>query len=501
MNYIQQLYVDSVDGEKLTETAIVAMLEQLDPHSVYISKEELREAEEPLQGSFEGVGIQFQILRDTILVVDPIQGGPSEKLGIQSGDKIVEIDGEPVAGVGINNTGVMKRLRGSKGTQVRVGIKRSSAKDLIYYKIIRDKIPIYSVDAAYMVTPEIGYIKVSRFARTTMQELKSGIEKMKKAGMKDLVLDLQGNGGGYLNTAVEMSDEFLNGDKLIVYTQGRAFPKEEFHASPSTPGSFEKGRLILLIDESSASASEIVSGAIQDWDRGLIIGRRSFGKGLVQRAVPLPDGSAVRLTVQKYYTPSGRCIQKPYEDGVDAYLKDREIRYKHGEFFSMDSIKLADSLRFFTNLKKRTVYGGGGILPDIFVPLDTSESSDYFSGLLRTGVTNDWALDYVNANRAKLQATYPDIKSFQNNFKLKEEDITAIIKLAEERKVPYNEKEFKISEHAIKARLKALVARSLFDNEAFFVMINDLNPALKKAIDVLQSGTFDKMNLSYKDFK
>jgi carboxyl-terminal processing protease len=498
---IEHMYVDSVDSPKLVEKAIVAMLEELDPHSVYISKEELREAEEPLQGSFDGIGVQFNILHDTITVIEPIQGGPSEKLGVQAGDQIIKIGDEVVAGVSIKNNDVFKRLRGPKGTQVSISVRRKGTDDLIVYNITRDKIPIYSLDASYIVSPGIGYIKVSRFAKTTMTELKQAIAELKEQGMKDLILDLEGNGGGLLNTAIEMSDEFLSGDKLIVFTQGRAFAREPFNANPNVKGSFEKGRLVILTDESSASASEIVSGAIQDWDRGLIIGRRSFGKGLVQRPIPLPDGSIVRLTVQKYYTPSGRCIQKPYEDGLDDYFADREERYKHGEFFSLDSIKLADSLRYYTNIQKRVVYGGGGILPDIFVPLDTSESSKYFTDLLRIGVTSDWPLEYVNKNRKDLLTKYPTFDSFVSGFVVTDEFMKEIIAKAEELKVPYDEKGYKTSEHAIKTRIKALVARNLYDGEAFFVVINELNPALKKAVQVLNDGTFDKAKLAHKDFK
>ncbi len=501
LNYIEHMYVDTVNSERLTEIAITHLLEELDPHSMYLSKEELREANEPLQGSFDGIGIQFNILKDTILVVEPIQGGPSEKLGIKAGDKIVTIDGETVAGVGIKNSDVFKKLRGVKGTKVNVGIQRQGSKEWLSYDIIRDKIPIYSIDASYMASPTIGYIKISRFARTTMEELRKAIIELKSEGMKDLVLDLQGNGGGLLNAAVEMCDEFISGDRLLVYTEGRAFPREDFKANPRIAGTFEKGRLVVLIDESSASASEIVSGAIQDWDRGLIVGRRSFGKGLVQRPVPLPDGSAVRLTVQKYYTPSGRCIQKPYDAGYEAYRHDREDRWKNGEFFSLDSLHFADSLKYLTKIKQRTVYGGGGIIPDVFVPLDTSESSVYFSEMLRTGVNNEWVLTYVNSNRNQLLMDYPNIKTFIANYEVPESGIQEMIQMLEKKEVKFNEKEYKTSEHAIKLRTKALVARNLYDNEAFYEIINDLNPALKKALELLKDGSFEKMKLAYSDFK
>jgi carboxyl-terminal processing protease len=490
-----------VNAEKLTEKAIVALLEELDPHSVYLSKEELQEANEPLNGSFDGIGIQFNIFHDTILVVEPIQGGPSEKLGIRPGDKIVKIEGENVAGIGIKNNDVLKKLRGPKGTKVAVGIERPGAKEITTYSITRDKIPIYSLDAAYTVRPGIGYIKISRFAKTTMDELKNAIMELKNEGMKDLILDLQGNGGGFLNTAVEMCDEFLAGDKLLVYTEGTHFRREDHKANAQVQGSFEKGRLIVLIDESSASASEILSGAIQDWDRGLIVGRRSFGKGLVQRPVSLPDGSAVRLTVQKYYTPSGRCIQKPYEDGLETYLSDKEKRFKNGEYFSLENLDLPDSLKYYTNTKKRTVYGGGGILPDVFVPLDTTDNSAYFSELLRTGVNNDWVLSYVNVNRENLLKQFPNVQSFMSSYQVPASGPKEMIKMLEDKKVPYNDVEYKRSERSILIRTKALIARNLYDNESFFIVINELNPALLQAVELLQDGRFEKMNLAYKEFK
>jgi carboxyl-terminal processing protease len=501
LNYIDLMYVDTVQAAALTEKAIIHMLEELDPHSVYLSKEEVQSANEPLQGSFDGIGVQFQILHDTILVVEPIQGGPSEKLGIRGGDKIVKIDGENVAGIGIKNSDVMKKLKGPKGTKVTVGIERNREADLYYYTIVRDKIPIYSSDASYMVAPGIGYVKISRFAQTTAEEMRKAITELRAEGMKDLVIDLQDNGGGLLDIAVEMCDEFISGDRLLVYTEGRSFPRDERRANPEKKGIFEKGRLIILIDESSASASEILSGAVQDWDRGLIIGRRSFGKGLVQRPVRLPDGSMVRLTVQKYFTPSGRCIQKSYDDGLAEYEKDKEKRFKNGELFSLDSLNLPDSLKYYTNLKKRTVYGGGGILPDIFVPLDTSENSNYFSEMLRTGVNNDWVMNYTNAQRAALLEKYPDIKSFTAKYELPDNAMTEMIDMLTKKEVPFNEAQYKTSEHAMRLRTKALIARNLYDNEAFYVIINDLNPALKKAVQVLQDGTFEKMKLAYSDFK
>lgn len=500
MNYIEYMYVDSVNGKDLTEKAIVAMLQELDPHSTYISAEELREANEPLEGSFDGVGVQFNILHDTIMVVEPIPGGPSEKLGIRAGDKIVSVDGENVAGVGIKNNDVFKRLRGPRGTKVKVGIFRKGA-GVTYYEIIRDKIPIYSIDAAYMVNESVGYIKVSRFAKTTPEELKKALTKLKEKGMKDLVLDLQDNGGGMMSAAIDMADEFLNKDKLVVFTQGRAFPKEPYTANPRSKGLFEEGRLVVLIDESSASASEIVSGAIQDWDRGVIVGRRSFGKGLVQRPIPLPDGSQVRLTVQKYYTPSGRCIQKPYEKGLEDYERDYERRLKNGEFFHVDSIKFSTKDEFKTRLTGRTVFGGGGIMPDVFVPLDTTENSRFFGNILRVGITNDWTMEYVDKNRQALLQKYPTSKEFIKGFQFTEAEIAEFLKAVEAKEVKFDEKGWNTSKHSIITRMRALVGRSLYENETFYEVINDLNPTLVRAVEILQNGEFEKVNLAFDEYK
>jgi len=492
--YIENMYVDTVNSEKLVETAIIKMLEEMDPHSTYIPKEEMSEVNEPLNGNFEGIGVQFNILKDTIFIVSPISGGPSEKLGIMAGDKIIEIDGVTVAGTGITNDDVMKKLKGPKGTHVKVGIQRKGLKELIEFDIERDKIPIYSVDASYLVEPGIGYIKVNRFAKTTLEELRTALTDLNKQGMQSLILDLQGNGGGLLNASIEMADEFLSGNKLIVYTEGRAFPKDETLASKD--GLFEKGKLVVLIDEGSASASEIVSGAIQDWDRGIIVGRRSFGKGLVQRPVTLPDGSMVRLTVQKYFTPTGRCIQKPYDEGSEAYHKERYERFEKGELFNLDSLHLPDSLKYFTKYKKRVVYGGGGILPDIFVPVDTSYSSEYFSNLIRKGVINSWALTYVDKNRPQLQKQFSTIKSFISGFKMSASMHSELLSQAEKEEIVFNEEEYQRSKYAIELRIKALIGRNLFENGDFYRIINDMNPAFKKGLEILKDGTFDRMKIA-----
>ena len=498
MRYVNQLYVDSVDVETLTEQAIVNMLEDLDPHSVYFSADELKEADEPLNGNFEGIGVQFNIFKDTIMVVSPISGGPSEKLGIRAGDRIVEVDGENAAGIGITNRDVMKLLKGPKGTIVQVGIRRDGVQELLVFDIVRDKIPIYSLDAAHMVDDKVGYIKVSRFAKTTMDEFRQAILDLQGKGMRDLILDLQGNGGGMLRTAISMSDEFLSGNKLIVYTEGRAFERENTYAQAE--GLFEKGRLVVLIDEASASASEIVSGAVQDWDRGMILGRRSFGKGLVQRPLRLPDGSAVRLTVQKYYTPSGRCIQKPYDEGVEAYRKEKFERYERGEFMTLDSLDLPDSLMYKTRLLKREVYGGGGILPDLFVPLDTTYNSETFSRILRKGLCSRYALEQVDANREAWDRRHNDEDDFVANMQFTPDELEAFKTFVVAEGVDIDEDEWVKSRPAIEWRLKAFFGRNVYESRTFYRVIGGLNEALQEAIRVLNDGTFNAAKLAHRTF-
>lgn len=498
MRYVDQLYVDSVSVQDLTELAIVKMLEDLDPHSVYFSAEELKEADEPLNGNFEGIGVQFNIFKDTIMVVSPISGGPSERLGIRSGDRIVEVDGENAAGIGITNRDVMKLLKGPKGTVVQVGIKREGESELLEFDIVRDKIPIYSIDAVHMEDNKIGYIKVSRFAKTTMDEFREAILTLQDQGMKDLILDLQGNGGGMLRTAIDMSDELLSGDKLLVYTEGRAFEREDTFAEYK--GLFEKGRLVVLIDEASASASEIVSGAVQDWDRGLVMGRRSFGKGLVQRPMRLPDGSAVRLTVQKYYTPSGRCIQKPYDDGVEAYRKEKFERYERGELLSLDSLDLPDSLMYKTRIQEREVYGGGGILPDIFVPLDTTFNSATFSRILRKGLCSRYALEQVDANRALWEARHADEDDFVARMAFSDEEMANFKAFVEKEGVEIDEAEWARSLPAIELRLKAFYGRNIYESKTFYRVIGGLNEALLEAVRVLNDGTFNAAPLAHRTF-
>lgn len=492
LQMINFAYVDSVNDEQLTEEAIRALLKTLDPHSVYIPAKELREMNEPLVGNFEGVGIQFNIMEDTILVTQTIPGGPSEKLGIRAGDRIVKIDTAVVAGVKITNADVMKKLRGTKGTKVTVMINRRGEPELLEYVITRDKIPLFSMDASYMVSPETGYIKISRFADSTVDEFKEALARLKKEGMQSLILDLSGNGGGYLNRAVELADEFLDDKKMVVYTEGRTSPRQEYKSS--SVGGFEKGKLVILIDEASASASEIVSGAVQDWDRGLIIGRRSFAKGLVQKPFPLPDGSAVRLTVARYYTPSGRCIQKPYEKG-DEYESDFTIRANRGELYHADSIKFIDSLRFET-AAKRSVYGGGGIMPDVFVPLDTSYFSKYLSDLQRKNVIFEFALNYTDRNRKSLVADYPDVTTFRSKFKVDQKFIDEFIAFADGKGVAFDSAGYNTSKDRIHILLRANVARDLWNTAAFWQVFNEANPFVVKALASLRDDTFEKMKIA-----
>ncbi|HMT29554.1 MAG TPA: S41 family peptidase [Bacteroidia bacterium] len=495
LQIINYAYVDTANEDKLAEDAITAMLKDLDPHSVYIPASELKDMNEPLVGKFEGVGIQFNIFEDTIMVTQTIPGGPSEKIGIQAGDRIVKIDNQNVANIKITNPDVMKKLRGDKGTKVLVGIYRRGEKELIDFEITRDKIPLFSVDASYMATPETGYIKISRFADTTVEEFKAALAKLKDQGMKSLILDLSDNGGGYLNRAIELADEFLSDNKRIVYTEGRSSPKQEYFSS--SVGGFEKGKLIVLIDESSASASEIVTGAIQDWDRGLVIGRRSFAKGLVQKPFPLPDGSAVRLTIARYYTPSGRCIQKSYEEGDEAYEMDLNNRFKHGELYHADSIKVVDSLKYYTQAK-RIVYGGGGIMPDIFVPLDTTMNSKYHTDLIRKSVMYDFSLNYTDINRASLLKQYPDAATFRKNFVMTENLMNDLIAYGEKKGVPKDSAGLVTSGALIKIQAKALIARDLWNTDAYWQVINDINPFYTKALESIKNDTFDKYKIAEK---
>jgi carboxyl-terminal processing protease len=495
LQYINYAYVDTTDENKLVEDAIVNVLKELDPHSVYIPSEELKKMNEPLVGNFEGIGIQFNILKDTLIVVSPIAGGPSEKVGIIAGDKIITVNGIGIAGIGLKNSDVQDKLRGKKGTKVNVGIQRRMNKELLDFTITRDEIPIFSVDASYMATPEIGYIKINRFAKNTDEEFKEGLKKLQAQKMKHLIIDLSGNGGGYLKTAIQLADEVLDDKKLIVFTEGSKSPKQEYYTS--TTGGFEKGKLVILIDEGSASASEIVTGAVQDYDRGLVIGRRSFGKGLVQKPFSLTDGSAVRLTVARYFTPSGRCIQRSYEDGKDEYYNELARRYENGELMNEDSISFPDSLKYQTINSKRTVYGGGGIMPDIFIPIDTSMYSDFFGKVNRKGLFNEFTLLYMDNNRTRLEEKFKSVEDFSSNFNTEEELFNDFIVYAEKNEVEPKEDQVNTSKTLILTRLKGLVARNLWGTSAYYQIANNLNNSYLKAIEEINSDSFKKEKLVY----
>ena len=417
--YIDRFYVEEIDRDKIMDKGIESMLHELDPHSVYIPAKDVKKSTEALYGNFEGSGIAFQIMKDTINIVEVTKGGPSETVGILAGDKIIRIDDKPAVGDSITNSWVFKKLRGKKGTHVKIEVIRNN-KNVIEFDVVRDKIPIKSVDTYFMINKNTGYIALIRFSATSADEVRTAINELKEQGMENLIFDLRGNGGGFMNAAVDICDEFLPKDKLIVYTEGLNQSNE--YMKSTEKGSFESGRLVILIDENSASSSEIVSGAIQDHDRGIIIGRRSFGKGLVQRMFPLNDGGQLRITTSRYHTPSGRCIQKPYNDGLDAYYNDIMNRYNNKELINPDSIRVPDSLKYFTT-KKRVVYGGGGIMPDIFVPIDTTRASDYYIEIRGKGLINSFTLEYVNKNRDELLKKYPTFEEFDNNYHhLKVED-------------------------------------------------------------------------------
>ncbi len=491
LDIISSRYVDKLSDDRLITDAILGILKDLDPHSVYIPAKDLKDVNEPLRGDFEGIGIQFNILNDTIMVISPISGGPSEKVGIQAGDKIVYADEELVAGVGITNEGVIKRLRGDKGTEVKIKVKRQDVKDLLEFTITRDKIPIFSMDASYMATPEIGYIKLNRFAATTVNEFKKALKDLQNDGMHSLILDIRGNGGGYLNEAIDLADEFLSTDKLIVYTEGKSSTRRE--ALSTNKGGFEHGKLVVLTDEGSASASEIVSGALQDWDRAVIIGRRTFGKGLVQRDFSLPDQSVIRLTIARYYTPTGRSIQKPYDKGIEAYQKEIIDRFESGEVIHPDSISFPDSLKYYTP-NNRVVYGGGGIMPDIYVPLDTQYNSTYYTRLLQKGILIEFALQYVEDHRKELKIRYTTVEDFINNFdeEVAFKDLQAY---AYSKGMDINSTEATRSAPMIALQTKALIARDMWNTSAYFQIINQKNNAFNKAVEVINQDDFKSMNI------
>ena len=500
---ISNLYVDKVDEDKLVETAIVSMLEELDPHSTYSDPEEVKRLNEPLQGNFDGIGIQFNMATDTLFVIQPVSGGPSEKVGILAGDRIIEVNDTVIAGVKMNTDEVMRRLRGPKGSTVTVKVLRAGVKELLPFTIKRDKIPVYSLDASYMVEGKIGYIRVNRFAATTGQEFTDALHKLQKQGMKDLILDLQGNGGGYLNAAIILCDQILGKKELIVYTEGRRNPRSEFEAKGD--GDFQKGRLVVLVDEFSASASEIVTGAIQDWDRGVVVGRRTFGKGLVQRPIDLPDGSMIRLTIARYYTPSGRCIQKPYdktanpdgtlsgENNLEKYNQELIDRFNHGELMHADSIHFPDSLKYQTKKLARTVYGGGGIMPDFFVPIDTTQYTDYHRNIVAKGVVIKTTMKFIESHRKELQSKYKKFETFNDKFEISDEILANMQTLAEQEKIKFDEKQYQKSLPLIKTQLKALIARDLWDMNEYFQIMNTTDSSVLQALKVLNEGAYEKV--------
>ena len=500
---IMRLYVDTVNSNQLAESAIISMLEKLDPHSAYMTPEEVKEANEPLQGNFDGIGIQFNMLTDTLYVMQVIPGGPSEKVGILAGDKIIFVDDTLIAGVKMRNLDVMSRLKGPKGTVVNVKILRNGYPELLNFKIVRDKIPVYSITSVYMVDKKTGYIKLDRFAQTTTEEFKDALDTLKTQGMENLILDLQDNGGGYLEAAVELSNEFLDPGSLIVYTEGVNQRRRDYNSINN--GSFRKGRLVILVGTASASASEIVSGAVQDWDRGVLVGRRTFGKGLVQMPIPLPDGSMIRLTTARYYTPTGRSIQKPYTKGdLDSYNREVIDRYNRGEMLSADSVHFPDSLKYNTLIKKRIVYGGGGIMPDFYVPVDTTENfyvarvTSLFMDVNNRGIISKYVQNLMDANRKQYTAQYPDFDSFKKNFTVTDnmlndmlniykKDMTEELKTESYQLTEDQLKDLEKSKWLFLYYIKMFIAREIFSENELYKLANPLSASYKKAVEIISN--------------
>jgi carboxyl-terminal processing protease len=484
-NWIENHYVDSLDLDKISDITIRELLKNLDPHSVYFTKEEVAEMNEPLQGNFDGIGVSFNIYKDTILVISSMPGGPSEQLGIQAGDRIIFIENENVAGIGITKKIVQTKLRGKKGSKVTIQILRRDSSKLLSFTITRDKIPIESVDASYQVDKNTGYVRLSRFSATTTSELNTIFKKFKASGIENIILDLSGNGGGFLDIAVSLADQFLEEGRKIVYTQGlHSAIKEEI---ATKEGLFEKGKLVIIIDEYSASASEIVTGAIQDWDRGVIIGRRSYGKGLVQRQFTFPDGSMVRLTISRYYTPSGRLIQKSYSNGVKAYSGELNERVKNGEVFGRDQKEIFDSTKYFTLLKNRVVFGGGGIAPDVYVPLDTTIFTDLYRNIQAKGLINSFVLEYIDKNRASLKSKFETFDQFKSGFVIDNKLLESFVLFAADNKVTIDAGELKKIKVLVETVIKANIAMDLWSSGEFYEIYNTIDPDFIKAKEVIKN--------------
>jgi carboxyl-terminal processing protease len=496
LGLIDSYYVDSTNLGTLAEKAIIEILKNLDPHSTYISAKDVKDMNEPLNGNFEGIGIQFNLLHDTIIIIEPLAGGPSEKVGLNSGDRILTIDKEKVTGIGISTSGVRSRLMGAKGTKVDITVLRRGEKDLLDFTIIRDKIPIYSLDASYMLNKETGYIKLNKFAATTEKEFSDAVASLKKNNMQNLILDLRGNGGGYMLAATTLADKFFSDQKLLVYISGRKTPRQD-HTS-NGKGVLSSARVVVLTDEGSASASEILAGAFQDWDRAVIIGRRTFGKGLVQNGFYLTDGSMIRLTIARYYTPSGRSIQSTYEDGYDKYMENFYKRFTDGEMISADSTHFLDSLKYKTLVNRRTVYGGGGIMPDVFVAVDTTYNSTYFRKLAGKNIPFFFALEYFDKNRTILTGQYKSFDEFKKKFSFTADDIKAFIAKGEAEGVMYDEGQFNISKDEILLIMKGYIASNMWRSSELYQIINENDKVIERALNVISDSNSYNTILGYK---